>query len=92
MHKLIVDGKEIEWNGDGPKPVSEEELEIANGGAAQTSYHSRWVCVQCGAHGPWIYERGQREFEQNFHYQQTGHYTFKTEGRYFDGPVDPYAD
>jgi hypothetical protein len=93
MTKIIVDGKGIETEEKNFRPLSDEEAERASGGAGTAgSYHSRWVCAECGAHGVWDCERRVREYEQTFHYQQTGHFNFKTEGRYFDGPLDPYAD
>jgi hypothetical protein len=90
MQKLMIDGKEIEIDEKNVKQLSEEELECAAGGAG--TFHSRWVCLECGFHGDWDIGSRLKDYQVYFHYQQTGHYNFKMECVNLSGPNDPLPD
>jgi hypothetical protein len=90
MDKIIIDGKEAAFDESCVKPLSEEDLERANGGAGETGRnYSRLVCTDCGFASWWGLRSQDRNYIVNFHYSQTGHYQYQTESKYFDS--DPNA-
>ena len=80
-----MDGKEAELNEI--SQLSEEDLEGASGGAGNT-YHSRWVCLECGFHGNWGSPSRVRDYEKTFHYNQTGHFNFGIESKVVADPSE----
>ncbi len=61
MPKLIVDGKEIEFDKNSLVPLSDEELEHAHGGTGETGrFYSQLVCLDCGYASWWAPALGKK--------------------------------
>lgn len=90
MDKIIIDGKEGLFDESSVKPLSEEELECAAGGAGETGRnYSRLVCSDCGFASWWGLRPQEKNYIVNLHYSLTGHYQYHTESKYFES--DPNA-
>lgn len=86
MEKDMNGKNEIKIEDKDSKQLSDEELECANGGVRASTYHMRWVCSDCGATSDWDCNTRLMQYQENFHYNQTGHYNFKIESKYCADP------